>query len=84
MSVALEVCRIAEEQVGRETLPRVRALGLEVGDRAGVVVENLEFCLETLLERPPFAGAVPMIERRQGAMLRLGWIDIEDEEEGTA
>ena len=33
MSVALEVCRIAEEQLGIEALPRVTGMGLEVGNR---------------------------------------------------
>ena len=31
MSIALEVCRITESQVGREALPRVREVGLVVG-----------------------------------------------------
>lgn len=82
MSVALEVCRLAEEQVGREALPAVTAVGVEVGDRAGLVVDNLEFCLEALLSRPPFGAAKPVIERTEGEALRLAWLDI-DEGEGS-
>ncbi len=81
MSVALEVCRLAEEQVGRAALPAVTAVGVEVGDRAGIVVENLEFCLEALLSRPPFSAAKPVIERTPGEALRLAWLDIEEGEE---
>ncbi|MDX1624665.1 MAG: hydrogenase/urease maturation nickel metallochaperone HypA [Gemmatimonadota bacterium] len=83
MSVALEICNLAEEQVGRDALPRIRALGLEVGDRAGVVVANLEFCLETLLERAPYAGAELVIERREGEVLRLSWLDVDEEEDAA-
>lgn len=80
MSVAMEVCRMAEERLGREALPRVVAVGLEVGDRAGVVVESLEFCLEVLLEQPPFTGARPVVDRREGDVLRLAYLEIEDDE----
>lgn len=80
MSVAMEVCRMAEDQIGREALPRLVTVGLEVGDRAGVVVESLEFCLEVLLEQPPFTGARPVLERLEGDVLRLAYLEIEDDE----
>lgn len=80
MSVAMEVCRMAEARLGREALPRVVTVGLEVGDRAGVVVESLEFCLEVLLEQPPFTGARPVVERLEGDVLRLAYLEIEDDE----
>lgn len=79
MSVALEICRMAEEQVGRASLAGVVSVGVEVGDEAGLVVENLEFCLEALLGEPPFAGARPRIVRRPGDALRLAYLEIEDE-----
>ena len=78
MSVALEVCRIAEEQVGRDALPSVRAVGLEVGDDAGLEVGNLAFCLEAVLATPPFTGATPLIERRPGDVLRVSYLEIDD------
>ena len=80
MSLALEVCRMAEERVGRDALPRVVAVGLEVGDRAGIVVDNFAFCLETLLAHPPFGEARPVIERSEGDVLRLAYLEIEEEE----
>ena len=79
MSVALEVCRLAEEEVGLAALPRVGGLGLEVGEHSGVAVENLVFCLETLLTNPPFRAARAVIERTEGAALRLQWLEIEDD-----
>lgn len=78
MSVALEVCRMTEEQVGRDALDRVVTVGLEVGDRAGLVVESLQFCLDALLEQPPFGGARSVVERREGDVLRLAWLEIDD------
>ena len=80
MSVALEVCRLAEEQVGREALPRVTGVGLEVGDRSGIVADNLAFCLDTLLTYPPFRTARAEIRKTSGAALRLDWLELEDPE----
>ena len=81
MSLAMEVGRVAAEQVDRELLPRVSAVGVEVGDRAGVVVDALEFCLEAVLTEPPFHEARAVVERCRGDVLRLAWIDVEEEEE---
>jgi len=80
MSLAVEVGRLAAEQVDRDLLPRISAVGVEVGDRAGVVVDALEFCLEAVLTEPPFREARPVIQRRSGDVLRLAWIDVEDGE----
>ncbi|MDP2498617.1 MAG: hypothetical protein Q8W44_11615 [Candidatus Palauibacterales bacterium] len=78
MSLAMEVGRLAAEQVDRELLPRVSAVGVEVGDRAGVVIDALEFCLQAVLTEPPFDDARPVLERCRGDVLRLAWIDVED------
>lgn len=78
MSIALEVCRIAEEQVGRDALPSVVKVGVAVGEEAGVEVTNLEFCLEALLGSAPFGGAQPVIERRPGDVLRVEWLEVDD------
>lgn len=80
MSLALEVCRMTEERVGRDALPRLVAVGVEVGDEAGIVVDSFAFCLETLLASPPFADARPVIEHREGDVLRLAYLEIEEEE----
>ena len=78
MSVAHEVCRMTEERLGRDALPWVRRVAVEVGDDAGIEVGNLAFCLETLLGAPPFAGATPVIERRPGDALRVSWLEVDD------
>lgn len=78
LSIALEVCRMAEDHVGRAALPQVREVGLEVGDDAGVEVDNLQFCLEALLSAPPFRAARPVIARRPGDVLRLDYLEVDD------
>lgn len=78
MSIALEVCRIAEQQVGSAAAGRVVAVGVDVGDDAGVEVSSLEFCLESLLATPPFAGARPVIHRLPGDLLRVSYLEVDD------
>jgi len=78
LSVALEVCRMAEERLAREELPFLIAVGVELGHDAGLEPDNLRFCLETLLAAPPFAGARPEITRLPGDALRLAYLEIDD------
>jgi Zn finger protein HypA/HybF involved in hydrogenase expression len=78
LSVALEVCRMTEERLGADGLRTVRAVGVEVGEDAGIEIGNFEFCLEALLAEPPFAGARPVILRQPGDMLRLAYLEVDD------
>ena len=78
MSVALEVCRIAEDRVGRGTLPRVREIGVVVGERSGVEPHALLFCLETLLESHPFRDARPALEITSGDDLRVSYLEVDE------
>jgi Zn finger protein HypA/HybF involved in hydrogenase expression len=79
LSIALEVCRMAEERLQPEQLPRLRRVGLMVGVASGIEADNLEFCLEALLGAPPFAGAVPEITRTSGDDLSLSFLMVEDD-----
>jgi hydrogenase nickel incorporation protein HypA/HybF len=78
MSVALEVCRMAEERLGTAGAAGLVAVGVEVGTDAGVEPESLTFCLEALLAQPPFAGAKPRIVRQPGDALRLSYLEVAD------
>jgi Zn finger protein HypA/HybF involved in hydrogenase expression len=78
MSLALEICRIAEDQVGPGGAECLVAVGVEVGDDAGVEVSSLAFCLEALLTQPPFAKAKPVIDRRPGDVLRVSYLEVDD------
>jgi len=76
--VALEIGRLAEERAGASA-GDVVAVGVEVGDQAGIEPENLAFCLEAVFAEPPFRGARPVIERRPGDVLRLAYLEVDDE-----
>ena len=79
MSVALEVCRMAEERLEARQLGQLVTVGLEVGGDAGLEPDNLSFCLEALLAQPPFAGARAEITRVPGDDLRLTYLEVDDE-----
>jgi Zn finger protein HypA/HybF involved in hydrogenase expression len=79
LSLALDVCRIAEENVGSDALARVTAVGLDVGDRAGIEIDNFEFCLEALLGSAPFGNARPEIRRLEGDELSVTYVEVEDD-----
>ena len=78
MSVALEVCSIAERHVPSEQVTRIVEVGLEVGDDAGIEADNLQFWLETLLSSPPFKDARPVIIRVPGDVLRVSYLEVDD------
>jgi Zn finger protein HypA/HybF involved in hydrogenase expression len=78
MSVALEICRIAEERAGPGGAASVAAVGVEVGDDAGVEISSLAFCLEAVLATPPFRGAKPEITRLSGDVLRVAYLEVDD------
>jgi Zn finger protein HypA/HybF involved in hydrogenase expression len=77
MSLALEIGRIAELQAG-PSVRNVIAVGVDVGDEAGVEPENLAFCLEAVLATPPFR-AKPVIARCRGDVLRVSYLEVDDE-----
>jgi len=78
MSIALEIGRLAETQVGLEHVGEIVTVGVEVGDDAGIEPENLEFCLEAVLATPPFRRAKPVLERLPGDVLRLSYLEVDD------
>ena len=73
--MALEICRLAEERLGPDVESLV-AVGVSVGDDAGVEPHNLQFCLEALLAEPPFRGATPRILRGTGDALHLSYLEV--------
>jgi len=80
LSIALDVCRIAEEHVGSARCTRLTAVGLDVGAAAGIEIDNLEFCLEALLANPPFGNARPVITRLAGEELRVTYVEVEEDD----
>ncbi len=77
--MALEICRVVEDRLGSSRLPQLVELGLEIGASATLEVANLQFCLDTLLSHPPFAGATVVIARADGEDTRVSYLEIDDE-----
>jgi Zn finger protein HypA/HybF involved in hydrogenase expression len=77
LSVATEVCRMAEERLGASSR-HLRTVGLVVGDDAGVEPANLSFCLDALLSQPPFGAAHAVLERCSGDALRVDYFEVDD------
>jgi Zn finger protein HypA/HybF involved in hydrogenase expression len=79
MSVAMEICRMAEERLGTVGSGRLRLVGLQVGDDAGLEPDNLAFCLDAMLSHPPFGAARSELTRCAGDVLRLDFLEVDDE-----
>lgn len=78
LSLALEVCRLAGDVLTRERGAAVREIGVEVGDDAGVELENFRFCLDALLTEPPLTGARADLIVVPGESLRLVYVEVDD------
>ena len=78
LSLALEVCRRAEEVLAEAGGVTVRGLAVEVGADAGVEIENFRFCLDALMQAPPFNGTQAELLPVGGADLRLAWVEVDD------
>ena len=79
LSMALEVCRIAEEQVGRSSLADVVEVGVEVGAGSGIEPDNFVFCLDALLSGPPFGRGRTRLLEAEGDTLRVQYLEIDDD-----
>jgi Zn finger protein HypA/HybF involved in hydrogenase expression len=79
LSLALEICAVLERQLPPHQLPQLVAIGLDVGEDANIEMANLQFCLDTLLTHPPFAGATVEVTAVPGEELRIGYLDVDDE-----
>ena len=78
LSLALEVCRMAEEVMHRERGVAVRGLGVEVGRDTGVELDNFRFCLDALMQEPPFQGGTAEYLPAEGDTFRLAYVEVED------
>ncbi|MBW7932523.1 MAG: hypothetical protein H3C62_02690 [Gemmatimonadaceae bacterium] len=79
LSLAVEIGRLAEARLGA-SVPRCVAVGVDVGVDSGVEPSALAFCLEAVLSDPPWTGARPVLNRADGDVLQVAWLEIEDDE----
>ena len=78
MSVAMEICDIAERAIGDRSPRCITGVVVDVGDDAGIEVQNLEFCLGVLLQSPPFVAARATVRRGAGDMLRVDSVEVDE------
>lgn len=78
LSLALEVCRLAEQVLEREQGVAVRGIGVAVGPEAGIELASFRFCLESLLLEPPFSGARAELVPASGDTLQLSYVEVDD------
>ncbi len=78
MSIAMDVCRIAEEKIGSDHLTELTAVAVEIGADAGIEPDSLEFCLGVLLTQPPFHNARAILLRVPGDVLRVSYLEVDD------
>lgn len=78
MSLAQEVCYIAERQVPPDQVGRIVTVGIEVGTDAGIEPNSLIFWLEFLLTSPPFKAARPVVDQVEGNVFRVTYLEVDD------
>ena len=78
MSVALEVCDIAQRAIGDRSPRSIREVVVVVGEESGLEPDNLSFCLTAVLGAPPFAGARAVLRRVAGDILTVAHVDVEE------
>lgn len=78
MSLAMEICAIAERAIGDRPASSITEVVVEVGDDAGVEVQNLEFCLAALLQTRPFGNAHALVRRQCGDVLHVASVEVDE------
>lgn len=78
LSLAIEICRIAEARIGPPACAAVTEVGVLVGRDANVDPDSLAFCLEALLREPPFGHGRPVLNLVPGDDLRLDYLEVDD------
>lgn len=84
LGVAQSVLDIVRTYVPMDQAGNVREVRLRVGDRAGVLIESLEFCFGVAVAGTPFAGAALAVDRVTGDDLQVVHVDLADGKEAAS
>ncbi|MGA7161177.1 MAG: hydrogenase maturation nickel metallochaperone HypA [Bacteroidota bacterium] len=63
LSIAQNILEVVKEHVPTDPSRRVKSVTVKVGDGAGVVLDSLEFCFDTLIAGTQMQGTVLKIEQ---------------------
>lgn len=76
----MEICRVAQDKLGRQGASQLRLVALVVGKEAPVETDNLTFCLDALLTQPPFGQGRVVVRGCPGSDLRIDYLEIDDDD----
>jgi len=79
LGIAQSILEIVRTHVPPGQAPAVREVRIRVGDRAGVLVESLEFCFGVAVAGTPYADAVLAVDRVPGGDLQVVHVDVDEE-----
>jgi hydrogenase nickel incorporation protein HypA/HybF len=83
LGVAESIIDIVRAHVPVEQAPAVREVRVRVGDRAGILIESLEFCFGVAVAGTPYASAVLAVDRVAGDDLHVVHVELADEDDGV-
>ena len=82
LGVAESIIDIVRAHVPAGHAAAVREVRIRVGDRAGILVESLEFCFGVAVAGTPYASAVLAVDRVAGDDLHVVHVELADDERG--
>ncbi len=83
LGVAESIVDIVRAHVPLASAPAVREVRIRVGDRAGILIESLEFCFGVAVAGTPYASAVLAVDRVAGDDLHVVHVELADDEDGA-
>ena len=81
LGVAQSLLDIVRAHVPVDRAPALREVRIRVGDRAGILVESLEFCFGVAVAGTPYASAVLAVDRVSGDDLHVVHVELDDDPE---
>ncbi len=79
--IAQGILDIVRAHVPPDQASAVREVRLRIGDRAGVLVESLEFCFGAAVAGSPYASAVLAVDRVSGDDLQVVHVELDEDAE---
>jgi hydrogenase nickel incorporation protein HypA/HybF len=79
LGVAESIIDIVRAHVPIERAAAVREVRIRVGDRAGILIESLEFCFGVAVAGTPYASAALAVDRVPGDDLHVVHVELADE-----
>jgi hydrogenase nickel incorporation protein HypA/HybF len=79
LGVAASILDIVRAHVPAGQAGAVREVRVRIGDRAGILIESLEFCFGVAVAGTPYASAALVVDRVAGDDLHVVHVELADE-----